>query len=234
MIYRYFIDIESLPPSDEIRPQLSPAKIRKLLRANHAQMRVDEEQTCTEEEFRQLALHAEYGRVLSIGVIVEEDGHIIHRGVLGREKQNMRFHLDEARTLRSFWKLLKDFNVNRDLIIAHNGLCFDLPFLIKRSLINRIKPSVKLTFARYRTQPIYDTMQVWSNWNWKQYISLADLAEVLKVGVSKTEGMDGSKVYDQFCAGNHQKIAEYNLNDVMVLRAIYYVMEYPEGPAPEP
>jgi predicted PolB exonuclease-like 3'-5' exonuclease len=233
MIYRYFIDIESLPPPEEMRQRLSPAKIRKLLRVNKAPTNAAEEPPCTEEEFRQLALHPEYGRVLSIGMIVEQDAHIIHRGVLGREKQSMRFHLDEARTLKNFWKLLSNFNVNRDLIISHNGLCFDLPFILKRSLINRIRPSVKLPFARYRTQPIYDTMQVWSNWDPRQFLSLSDLAEVLKVGVSKTAGMDGSKVYDQFRAGHHQEIAEYNLNDVIVLRAVYYAMEYPEGAPPE-
>jgi hypothetical protein len=146
MIHRYFVDIESLPPPEDTRQRLSPAKIRKLLRVNRDPTDT-EEPPCTEEEFRRLALHAEYGRVLSIGLIVEEDAHIIHRGVLGRDKQSMRFHLDEARTLRAFWKLLGSFNVGRDLIIAHNGLCFDLPFIVKRSLIHRIKPSVKLSFA---------------------------------------------------------------------------------------
>ena len=145
----------------------------------------------------------------------------------------MKFHLNEARTLGAFWKLLDNFKASRDLIIAHNGLCFDLPFIVKRSLIHRIKPSVKLSFARYRTQPIYDTMQVWSNWDSRQYLSLADLAEVLQVRVNKTEGMDGSKVYDLFRAGNHQEIAEYNLKDVAVLRAIYYAMEHPDSPEPE-
>jgi DNA polymerase elongation subunit (family B) len=232
MIYRYFVDIESLPPPEETRQRLSPTKIRKLLRVNRDPTNT-EEPPCTEEEFRQLALLPEYGRVLSIGLIVEEDTHVIHRGVLGRERQSMKFHLDEARTLRAFWKLLARFNASRDLIISHNGLCFDLPFILKRSLIHRIKPSVNLSFARYRTQPIYDTMQVWSNWDPRQYLSLADLAEVLKVGVSKTEGMDGSKVYDQFRAGKHQEIAEYNLKDVTVLRAIYYAMEYPDSPEPK-
>lgn len=232
MIYRYFVDIESLPPPEEMRQRLSPAKIRKLLRINRNPTNA-EEPPCTEEEFRQLALHPEYGRVLSIGLIVEEDTHVIHRGVLGRERQSMKFHLDEARTLRAFWKLLDRFNTGRDLIIAHNGLCFDLPFILKRSLIHRIKPSVKISFARYRTQPIYDTMQVWSNWDARQYIPLTDLAEVLQVGVNKTEGMDGSKIYDRFRSGAHQEIAEYNLKDVMVLRAVYYAMEYPEGPSPE-
>ncbi|HKG96348.1 MAG TPA: hypothetical protein VKA97_00940 [Pyrinomonadaceae bacterium] len=32
----------------------------------------------------------------------------------------MMFHLDEARTLRAFWKLLKGFNVRHDQIIGHN------------------------------------------------------------------------------------------------------------------
>jgi hypothetical protein len=232
MSYRYFVDIESLPPPEETRQRLSPIKIRKLLRVNRDPTDA-EESPCTEEEFRQLALHAEYGRILSIGLIVEENAHIIHRGVLGRERQSMRFHLDEARTLRVFWKLLDNFNAGRDLIIAHNGLCFDLPFILKRSLIHRIKPSVKLSFALYRTKPIYDTMQVWSNWDPRQYLSLADSAEVLRVGVNKTEGMEGGKVYDQFCAGNHHEIAEYNLKDVIVLRAIYYAMEYPDSPKPE-
>jgi DNA polymerase elongation subunit (family B) len=226
-----FLDIETLPPHEELRKQLSPAKVRKLLK-KRGKVEVDEGTECTEEEFRGLALHAEYGRVLSVGVIVERDGEIIHRGVLGRERQTMLFHLDEARTLRGFWKLMKGFNVSRDLIVGHNVISFDLPFIEKRSLINRVQPTVKLSYARYRNQPIYDTMQVWGHWN-LQYISLGDLAEVLKIGMSKTEGMDGSRVYDRFCEGCHQEIADYCLQDVELVRAIYYRMEYPEGPEPQ-
>lgn len=119
------------------------------------------------------------------------------------------------------------------VIIAHNGLGFDLPFLEKRSLIHRIQPTVKLSYARYRTQPIYDTMQVWAHWNTQAYISLADLAEVLKVGITKAEGMDGSLVYDRFCRGCHDEIARYNLRDAELVRLIYYRMEHPEGPEPQ-
>lgn len=229
---RTFLDIETLPPAEERRQHLSPTKIRKLLRkrgqANH-----DECSECTEEEFRSLALYAEYGRVLTIGVIVENDGEVIHRGVLGRDRQSMLFHLDEARTLHGFWRLMKDFNVRRDLIIGHNIHAFDLPFLEKRSRIHRIQPTLKLSYAKYRSQPIYDTMQEWSRWNFGQFISLDLLAEVLKVGISKSECIDGSLVYDRFSQGCHQEIAEYCLRDVEVVRAVYYAMEYPEGPMPE-
>jgi hypothetical protein len=34
----------------------------------------------------------------------------------------MMFHLDEARKLRGFWKLLREFNVSRDLVIGHKLL----------------------------------------------------------------------------------------------------------------
>ena len=227
---RVFVDIETLPPEEDVRRKLSPPVVRKLIRKRDDGG--DEDSECTEEEFRRLALHGEYGRVLTIGVIVESDGEEISRGVLGRDRQTMTFHLDEAKTLRGFWKLLRDFNVNRDLIIGHNIHAFDLPFLEKRSRIHRIRPTVKFSYARYRSRPIYDTMQEWCHWNFGQYVSLELLAEVLKVGVSKTEGMDGSRIYDCFCAGGHEDIASYCLRDVEVARAVYYAMEYPEGPLP--
>lgn len=233
MALRVFVDIETLPPEEQLRREVAPDKIRKILRR---QARPEDEgadgRGCTEEEFRALALHAEFGRVLSVGVIVEKDGEVVHRGVLGRERQSLKFHLDEARTLRAFWNLLKGFNVGRDLIVAHNGLAFDLPFLEKRSLIHRVRPSVRLSYARYRTRPIYDTMQVWAHWDARQYVSLSMLAETLKIGISKSEGMDGSSVYDRFCEGCHQEIAEYNLRDCELVRAAYYRMEFPEGPEP--
>jgi hypothetical protein len=232
MALRVFTDIETLPPEEDMRKQLSAKIVRKLLR-KRAQAEDCETPECTEEEFRALALYGEYGRVLTIGVIVEQDGRILHRGVLGRERQTMMFHLDEARTLRGFWKLLKGFNVNRDLIIGHNIHAFDLPFLEKRSRIQRIRPSVKFSYAKFRSQPIYDTMQEWCLWNFGQFISLDLLAEVLKLGISKTEGMDGGRVYDCFCEGRHEDIASYCLQDVEVVRAVYYALEYHEGPLPE-
>jgi len=41
--------------------------------------------------------------------------------------------------------------------------------------------------------------------------------------------MDGGRVYECFCEGQHEDIASYCLRDVAVVRAIYYAMEYPEG-----
>lgn len=227
MVRRIFLDIETLPPDEAEREQITASVVRKLERRACSELGADEE-PCSDEEFRRLALYGEYGRVLTIGVIVERDGAETHRGVFGRERQTMMFHLDEGRTLRGFWKLLKGFNTARDLVIGHNIFEFDLPFLYKRSMIHSVQPSVQLSFARYRRQPIYDTMKEWAQWDMKRSISLVDLAHVLKIEMTKMDGLDGSRIYDRFCAGCHDEIAMYCLHDVEMVRAIYRRMTFEE------
>jgi 3'-5' exonuclease len=222
---RLFIDIETLPPPEEARDSINPAlafKLENRFCAPQDGCKVG----CTEEQFRRLALHAEYGRVLSVGMIVEQDGRVVCRGVLGRERESMRFHLDEAMTLRGFWNQLRGFDEKRDLSVGHNIYEFDLPFLYKRSVIQCVRPSVRLSFARYRSRPIFDTMKEWEMSAWRPGIKLEELAEVLRLGMTKTEGMDGSCIYDRFLEGCHQEIADYCLRDVELTRAIYYRLAF--------
>jgi hypothetical protein len=240
MFRRIFLDVESVPPPEEWRSLIKPVVVRKLSRrsgispAGGNEAEQSDTNICTDEQFRLLALHAEYGRVLAIGVIVEQDWQVVHCGLLGRERPSGRLHLDEHRTLRAFWKLLQDFKVGRDLVVGHNVMDFDLPFLYKRSRINRIHPSILLSFARYRSAPIYDTMREWAHWNPQApLIALEQLAEILGIGLRKAEGMDGDQVYDEFLAGSHDRVAAYCLRDVEIARAIYYRMVFPEGPEPQ-
>ena len=218
---RLFIDVETLPPPEEARASINPALMFKL-ENRRCPSQSDVGVGCTEEQYRRLALHAEYGRVLSIGMIVEQDGEIVCRGVLGRERQSMKFHLDEARTLRGFWNQLRGFDEKRDIIIGHNIYDFDLLFLYKRSVIHRVQPSVRLSFARYRSRPIFDTMKEWELWAWRPGIKLEELAEVLQLGMTKSEGIDGGRIYDRFCEGYHEEIADYCMQDVEIAREIYY------------
>ena len=211
MITRVFLDIETLPPRRE-----DLANFPKVC-------------DCDEEQFRKLALSGDYGRVLAVGIIIERGDEVTHCGVLGRERQSMLFHLDEGRTLRAFWKLMRGFNPGRDLIITHNGISFDLPFLYKRSIIHRVRPTVDLSFARYRSQPLFDTMCEWNKWDLRKFISLNELAHILGLESSKGNGFDGAHVYDRFCEGYHQEIADYCLRDVKLTRAIYYRMTSPDG-----
>lgn len=227
MAKRLFIDVETLPPAEEARESINPALAFKL-EHRRCPSQADVGAGCTEDQFRRLALHAEYGRVLAVGMIVEQDGEVVCRGVLGRERRSMRFHLDEARTLRGFWNQLRGFDEKRDLIVGHNVYEFDLPFLYKRSVINRVRPGVRLSFARYRSRPIFDTMKEWELWAWRPGIRLEELAEVLRLGMTKADGMDGGRIYNRFCEGRHQEIADYCMRDVEMTREIYYRLTFQE------
>jgi 3'-5' exonuclease len=227
---RYFIDIETIPPDEKVREQIAVELMRHCAencQADPTSLLVPEK---IESEFRKLALSGEMGRVLAIGVIVERDNEILHRGIIGRDRATRLFHLDEARTLNGFWRLLKDFNTERDLIIGHNIFDFDLSFLYKRSIIHRVRPPVRLSFARYRSRPIYDTMCEWNQWSFKGRVSLDRLAKALNLQSSKGQEIDGSRVYDYFCAGCHEEIAAYCMRDVELVRAIYRRMNFEEDP----
>lgn len=215
MVRKIFVDIETLPPD----------------KTNSTASVLEEIISCSDEEFRRLALDGDFGRVLTIGVIVEQDDQVLHRGLLGRERQTMMFHLDEARTLRGFWQLLRGFNLSRDLVVGHNVFDFDLPFLYKRSVIQHVHPAVELPFTRYRSQPIFDTMHQWNKWSPRKFVSLDRLAKVLGFKSSKGEGINGRLVYDRFCEGCHKEIADYCMRDVELVRQIYYRMIFSEtGP----
>ncbi len=206
---KIFLDIETLPPDRETLEATANLE------------------TCEDKDFRKLALKAEKGRILTIGVIVEEDGEVTHQGLFGRDRVTGMFHLDEAKTLRCFWNLIGEVREGRDLLIGHNLLDFDLPFLVKRSIINRVKPP-QISFRRYRNSPVYDTMWEWSLWAHR--ISMKDVADAIGVCSSKEEGIDGSRVYDYFLASRHEEIALYCMRDVECTREIYYCINFEKAP----
>lgn len=210
---KIFLDIETLPPDRET--VVSPQSL----------------ETCADEDYKKLALKAEKGRILTVGVIVEENNLVVHQGLFGRDRQTGMFHLDEARTLRGFWNFVGEVVEGRDLFIGHNILDFDLPFLIKRSIVHRVKPA-KISFARFRQSPIFDTMWEWSLW--RERISLNQVAEAIGIASPKNGGIDGSQIYDYFCAGKHGEIAEYCMRDVECTREVYYCISFLDAPLLKP
>ena len=124
-------------------------------------------------------------------------------------------HGDEKEIIRDFWKLATETR----LFVGHNVLDFDLRFIYQRSIIHQIKPSRDIPFARFRSAPIYDTMQEWSKWG-REHVSLDLLAKALSIPSPK-ESLDGSKVYPYFRAGKLDEIYEYCKHDVDTVRRVY-------------
>ena len=129
---------------------------------------------------------------------------------------------DETKMLKEFWEIAKDVQQ----FIGHNVMDFDLQFIYKRSIINGVRPTQWLSFARYRNNPIYDTMREWEKWSMGSSISLDMLAKILDLESSKSGGLDGSKVFDYYQKGKLSEIYDYCAADVKVTREIYKKMTF--------
>src|SRR5262245_65172612 len=224
---RIFLDIETLPPVESFRENLT----REIYaeqgtdKLGPSEAEVDVE---VERRFRDLALRGEWGRLLCIGLVIEEGGVVGHCGVLGRDRETRRFHLDEARTLKSFWRLVAGFCNGQDMFIGHNLLDFDMLFIYKRSCIHGVRPSVNLSFKRFQSHPIFDTMWEWTKWH--QRISLHELAQALGIPSPKEFGVNGLGIYDLYQQGRHEEIAQYCMQDVKCAREVFYRLQYETAP----
>jgi len=128
---------------------------------------------------------------------------------------------NERELLRRFWARLAQDRVT--LFITHNGLGFDLPFLKKRSIIHQVKPSLDINLAKFRTEPVYDTMAVWSNWDTRGWVKLDVLARALQV---ETKSGSGEQVAEMWEKGQGLELARYCLQDTYVTYACYCRMNF--------
>lgn len=149
----------------------------------------------------------------------------------------------EADLLRAWYDLLKGAEdaTAMDLVgtekvefCGHNLLDFDLPYIWRRSVMLGVRPSVVIDPRRYSQSPVYDTMHEWSRWNKEQTCSLDALCRALGVESSKGQGIDGSQVYDAWARGEHQRIADYCLRDVLATRECHRRIEFLDVPAAPP
>lgn len=119
------------------------------------------------------ACAANLGRILCIDYSEQnERGQIIKHGCFGYREQTKDFEPDESIILAEFWQFLRGFDTYNDLIIGYNILDFDLPFIVQRSIIKNVRPTVDFYFGKYKNAPIFDTMRVWDCWKWGGATSL--------------------------------------------------------------
>lgn len=176
-----------------------------------------------EEEFLNTALDGALGRILCIGYCEQNEiGKIISHGCFGWDEFNRKFEMDEPKMLTEFWDYLKGFDTDRDIIIGHNILGFDLPFIKKRSLIFGIEQTVNFSLYRYQKNPVFDTMLQFDSWVYCKQgsTSLAKLAYAFGLENPKDK-ITGTNVFEAFQAGEYQKIHDYCKADVKTTHLIW-------------
>lgn len=197
-----FLDIETLPAQESKKDDLLDIYQRKAAKAK-------KEMESFEEYLESTGLDGSFGRICCISYALD-DGPV--KTLSG----------DETEIVKSFWDIARQAS----LYVGHNLIDFDMRFILQRSVILGVKPTVELNFARYRSSPMYDVMYEWSRWNNQNKISLHALAKALGLKSSKEGGIEGKDVAQAFRDGRIEEICRYCEADVTLTREIYRKMTF--------
>ena len=166
------------------------------------------------EQYAKSAFDGTYSSIVCIGLLEFSD-QMEPRGAVAWYGAN------ERELLRQFWSRLAQDKPS--LFITHNGLGFDLPFIRKRSIIHQVRPSMEINLAKFRSEPVYDTMAIWSNWDTRGWIKLDVLARALNV---ETKSGSGDQVAAMWGQGKGLELAQYCLQDPYVKYACHSRMNF--------
>ena len=131
--------------------------------------------------------------------------------------------MTEKEMLESFWNGIKHYQS----LVSFNGRRFDIPFLMLRSAVNKVKPSKNLLSNRYLN----------SQWQGVKHIDLLDqltfygalpkrpnlhlVTRAFGIKSPKIEGITGDDVKQLFLEGKYIELAKYNVGDLMATKEVY-------------
>ena len=147
-------------------------------------------------------------------------GRIVCIGLLDVEStcKEAYYGTDEKMLLTSFWEYLA--RTQPELFVTFNGKSFDFPYIIIRSAILELMPSMALPIQRYTTRPHFDVREVLAGNDRHRRGTLDYFCAVFGIPSPKS-GLDGSRIGDAFRAGRHEEIGRYCLADCQATAALY-------------
>ena len=224
----FVLDIETIPRDLRAEPRRIQEYVWERVRRGEAEgsgLRLDDFLAAMDDEAfaavrrdveRHMALRPEFGHVVCIGMGHDKDGSFVTKALTARTVD------DERAILEEFWKRVPS---SRDWrFVTYNGLSFDLPYLIRRSIYVGVPPSSGLPLRPYSPDSHFDVMRVLSNWERADTVRLDIVAELL--GLRKwPPGMEGSQVLGLWRAGRFDDIEAYCLGDVRLTYEVYLRVE---------
>lgn len=125
----------------------------------------------------------------------------------------------ERSILESFWTQIAQFN---GIFISFNGIKFDVPFIIKRSIVHGLVPTNTsfLTYTKYNPYPPHFDVYLQLGGR-ERSISLKQACDMYTVPSPKNGSVSAETVADAFYAGRIQEIAEYCIRDLESTYLLY-------------
>lgn len=221
-----FFDIETVSLTSnylELSPSLQELwqrKAKSFYPNNEEELTVEQ----LHETFRnKAAIFAEFGKIICISV-----GIAYWDKETGQYKIRLKSftHDSEKELLKSFCDLLNKHYSNTLIngLSGHNIKEFDIPFICRRLIINRLGlPEIlKISGKKpWELNYLLDTMEMWKFGDWKSYTSLKLLTAVFEIPSPKDD-IDGSQVGQVYWEENDLKrISRYCEKDVLATMLVF-------------
>lgn len=222
-----YLDIEAIPSQqpgilDEFAAEVkAPATYKKA--DSIAAWMAENRQAEAEAAWLKTSFDGGMGQIVCIGWAVNDDApqHMVVADLSLAQERSM---------LRDWYGVLHGLHSTsgqRPLIVGHNHIAFDLPFLWKRSIVHSTRPP--MWFPRDPKpwgEAAFDTMLQWAGA--RDRISMDKLCRVLGIA-GKGDGPTGADVWPMVQAGRLAEVAAYCCDDVARTRSIYKRLTFAEA-----
>lgn len=228
-----FIDIETVPSQHPealvaVRASLKPPATLKKAESIAAWWANDAEQAAADTWRKQSLDGGTHGEIVSIALVCSMGQWVQCRPVGGSSEAELiaaafaqvaAWQAEEAHALAPNARAWQ-----ADIYpVAHNA-AFDMGFLWRRAIVNRVAVPTWLPGPMARAGKDYGcSMLVWAGFGGR--VSLDSLCSALGVHSPKDGGMDGSQVFDAWLAGEHERIAAYNLRDTIAVAEVWNLLQ---------
>lgn len=211
-----FIDIETVRVTDKMdeNDTIKDAWLYKARYQNEVSRKTGESLTPEEYFEDKAALYAPFAKIVCISV-----GRIRKDGI----ETKSFYGDDESMLLELFCDTLSEITARakNTKLVGFNIIGFDIPFIVKRCIINRIKlPDI---LDQLDAKPWEVTFVDLSTiWKWSAFYPDSLVAVCAAAGIpSPKNGLDGSMVGEAYYDGRLDEIMEYCEDDVVAVANMY-------------
>lgn len=211
---KLFFDIETY--ESPMSKQYKDWKIQKIVKKGLVDP--DKIKKDKEDKSGEFALDARTGMVIMVGCIVFNDG---------KNKYESKYWYNDKGTLSEEKKLLiesMNFFVKELAkgvrLVTFNGKTFDIPFMVKRCIIQKVSPKNINTFAdvsrltrRYYNELHYDVCEILNGGSQAEWAYL--------LGIEKSPDSKGDQIASLYKAKKHKEIIAKNTLDLEGLVELY-------------
>lgn len=181
-----------------------------------------------EEVERYLSLYPFTAKILAIGLLnTDSEGSLILYNSDELEEwevdeKNVKYQgASEDQILIKLWEFIS----KTDKVITFNGRNFDIPFLMLRSAMLNIKPSVNLIMNRFNITKHIDLQDQFTFYGICRKFNLDFYCQAFGIVSPKSKGISGMEVKELYKAGRIKDIAVYCGEDVKATYQLYKIWE---------